>query len=1645
MDERPSLFADRLSALPQRFNERLRPRRVVPFLKGTLKWLGLSAVFVSATAGGLVLHLNTGESRRVTQHAVNALLAPVLRGRIELGPIDELSLVHAHVAEARFYDPDGEEVIAARGIDGRIDTLRLLRDLFAGSGPITLHFPRARVEHADVTLRPDADLIPTLAWTFFPRSTAAPSSAPSRPIVIDLPAIEIGDAHVEGDVGVPISGDVNRVGAAVYVRTDQTVTVDVRETGIALRKVVPGELSGSASYHLDVDLRSVELRQAELGREAQDPIRMHADLGGSLIAPDAPELTPVPVSATAELEGLHLVGKVDLPAIDPAALRKHFPWMPIYAPVSSTRIWVDGELPALGFSANAEIVQAGEPAPVELSGSLEIARGLRLLLDIGTRGLDTRVIVPEAPAFAVDGRARIRVALDQGADTPRVGLELATQRALGYGTALPPIDGVLDVVDGKLIGSVTLLEEGLPVDGRFTVDGGRVSFSAIGGADELAAVPRLAAVGRGGVRARVDGDLLDGVVKAKIVGSAWAATFGLGADAPGFDRAAVEAEVSGPVDKLELTGTVNAHGARAMGERVDDLLLRAKGPLLSPHVSVALTDKVRGDATVSGDVSIPERSAANVAFDLKREGETAKGTLSRVSVGSGGFQVEGLAIKEGSVGNISGSLRVDRGELLGALRGENVDLSRLRRLLALPGPFEGLANVDVHVERSARGRKGAIELELEGGHFGAVDGVSARVSAKLEGDRVEGSGFVRLVDEATAAQREEAKGNRDLLLCDGPIAELRFSDVSGTLKGPLLSVGTWKAAVGSADLAADNLDLGCLARRFPEPFSGVDSVRGLLSARATVQRESGDPFPSISDGSLATRGLELVGKRRGWASKALDLALTLSASGRTGEVEGNLTVVDETVLARVALKTTLSWGHLFASAEARNTELVGAPIALRLTVPSRSFDSLRSLPEPLASKLPALDGEASLLLELNGVLKSPSVYLSAQGFGVAARAANSGGKQWMPPLNLDLTGSYEPSTGRAIGGLSMAVDRAPAATISAAVDLPVEALPTLFNDTPVPWKADATADFYDLPLHAIPEIADREIAGALSGRISFLGINERPHAKVELVIPSLRVQDSYLKATMKGEVDAIDDKAPESSQARLQVELEDQSEGRLQVLGYAGVTFADRVVPQPDWNSSGGLIVGAKDFEISAFYPFVAGVLTKLDGTLNGGLHLEWGELEQAAKGRVKSADLSLSDVVAYIPQFGQELHDGHATIRAEPPRADGKQDIQINNVEAQGIAGRVHGYATATLDGLLFDRGVGSLFIDEGQELPVTVEGVPLGKVRGEARFAVAPDPEGIVLDVRIPTARFDLPASSSRDVQPLDDARGVHISPELTPASDVRDPNALRYKLNVAIDDVEVKSTQLNLHLKSSEVAPIALVLSDRLHAQGDVLLKDGSIVLNKKKFEIDEGLVRLRDEETGNPYVNLTAHWESTAGSRVFVDYVGLLKPISDDKIRFRSDPPRTQDQIVRLLVFGESDKVDGESASATNLAGSVIGGNVATSLANDLIASAFGGVLRDVLALNVGTTETGGGYLGAKIDIAQFSFGGSVEQAEQATTTSSTARAGGCGDFFFDYKISTHWSLRGSGAYCDFGGQTVGASSSNQDGISLGLDVLWQYRY
>ncbi|MBL9025222.1 MAG: translocation/assembly module TamB domain-containing protein [Myxococcales bacterium] len=1662
MEDRPSLLPERLSALPQRLSAVFKPRRGRRYAARVAAGLGLGSVFLASTVAGLLLHLSTEEARRVTQRAANALLPSVLDGRIELGEIEELSLTHARIGQVWIYDPAGHEVIHAEGVDARVSTLRLLRSIFLEDGPVRLTISRTRIERANVSFFTDDANIPTLATTFLPRDKTPSVGPPGRAFVLRMPRIEIGEARAAGSVGVDIDADVRRVGASVYVDTSDFVAVDVDRAHVTERSLLETRLSGAASYHMRYDLLDDDARIAEHGPHPPDRLSMTGELSGTIGS--------IPASAVATMVGLDLEARAVLPSVEPKPLAEVIPWLALTRTVSA-RASVSGSLPHLSFEGSAEIPQGAGMGTVTAEGALDFQDGLELRADALAEEVDPRLLSESIPEARISGRARVDVTVPKD-QAPAIGIELATRAAEIGGQILPAVDAVVALHEGEVLASATVYEAGIPLDVRLALTkDGAVRYSAVGESSDVAESPRVAPYLAGAGRLRVDGSYRQGSLDTTVQVDLRGATTRVG---PAMSAAttSVVAKVTGSLDALEVDGRLGAKGLTLFDEQLDQVDLVAKGPLLAPVVSASVKDAERGSIEAAGKVSVPDKSITNLSAKIARAGVEARGRAARISIGPSGPVVTGLSVTGTDLGEVDASLSVDRGDLVGKLSGRDVDLDKLARLLGLPLAVEGLASFDVDVDRTNAGRVGHIELELEDGKLLGVDGVSTRVSAKLSGRDVKVTGFVRLVDDAPADIRSEAL-KRGLLgssaLCDGVVAELRFADAKASLEGALLDPRAWRRAIGSADLVAENWNLACLAERLPGRSNPFEEVAGIATARARLARRQGDPEPSVEDFALATRGLVVVTKEAGFESRRLDLTAEGGFDGKTGTASLETIVRGSAFRAEATAAAILDLAKLLDPAT-RQASLKNTQFEVNLTLPRRPLSELAALPDPLGESIPALDGELRLEVEAWGTPAHPELAVHAKGFGVAQRTASTLSSPLLPPLDLALDTTFDPTENRIDADLEITVDKRAVAAGTAAVEADLRKL-LMPDEQPFTWKADLFAQLFDLPLASLPILADRNVTGMVSGRLSLKGLHDQPSVDGALSFRDVTVGDvgfdGRVEATIAprakediagvdtGAIDAVAT-AQRAGDASLRVDIDQTDGGGLQVLAYAGASWDDLVVPTVDTQSAGGFALSAKRFRLGTLHPLVADVVSRLDGRVEGSMAVEWGRLGEAMQGRFSDAKLDLSDVVVFIPQLGQELRDGRGAIRlGAASRGRTGQEINLERFEARGTSGRIEGEASAAFQGLRFLEATGKLSIKQGEELPITVEGVPIGKARGEAALTLTPTNPGdasqrireLNLGVKLSNTLIQLPASSGRNVQSLDPARGVLVLQPIEAPQEKRSGEALRWIVTVEVDDAAVQSSMLDTRLSTVSGAPVRVVLSDRLHASGDVALTRGFIQLQDRRFVIDQALVRLRDEDASNPYVNLTAHWDAADGSRIFVDYVGVLQPITDDKIKFRSDPPRSQAEILALLIFGETD-ASGTGGTANSLVGTV-GSTVATSIAGDLVSAVFGGVIQDV-AVNVGATEQGN-YYGAQVSVAEdWRIGGQYEQlggSSNSTTNTSGGtvgqRRGGCADLFADWSFARNWSIRGSTGYCSYEDDTTSGSSSQQ--FNLGIDVLWQYRY
>ncbi|WP_437720028.1 translocation/assembly module TamB domain-containing protein [Sorangium sp. So ce861] len=1660
------------------------PRRPSPRAPGRMRRaasaaaaaLGLALVFTGATAVGVALHLDMPAARRVARDATNRLLGSLFYGRIVADEIDRLGLNGVRIRSAVAIDPRGNKVIRASGIAARADVLSIVRGALLGTGALRVEVPSIRVERVEVLVQDNGAGGVTLGDTFEPLPPSRPPSsapeAPPREVVIALSRIEIGRGWVHGQLAPPraLDADISRLVGSVHVGPDG-VAVDVDQTGLVDRAFLPARTAGTANYHL----------------RAGEKVRMWSSFAG--------RLADIEITARAVLDEEHLEAHASVPRATPEQLRSLVPDHPLTEPVAA-RVVVNGHLPQLDVVASFSADPAGPAGgSVALAGRLDVTGPVRLDADVQARDVDLRLFgvrfssdatgdeapartgaapartgaapartgaaatkaAPEEAATSITAEGRARVELG---DELRLTVEARTEPAELLGERVPAADVHLVLDRGELHVRTHLHEPGAPIDAVVSLlPGGQgIRFAATADIPAIAAAPRLAGPVDGAGRVRVAGSLRDGALDAQVEGAF--ARLRVGPDLA-LASARFGGRVTGPLDALAVSGSLSGQEALAGGRTFDEVTAQISGPLAAPKLRATVTD---GDDALDASARLSSATLAlrDVELQLKRDGAVVAGKIAAIDPSAGGLAVEGLELASPELGSLKGRLAVRGDDVTGRLQGDDIDLGRLARMLGIPLRVRGRADVDVALDQDRKtGRSGHVRLDLTGGEVAFLSGVSARLTATFERDQLKADGLVRI--DAAAPQpaggRAASGASSDtssgawagaLPRCAGTLASVRVSGAEGTLKGPLLRAETWAGLVGQAEVAADDWDLGCLARLMPIAHL-VSEVRGKLTTRFRVSRAPGEAFPSLHDALVRTQGLALAGPHRlgaerpAWESRFIDAQLKGSLDGTTGRAEAALTLYDGGLLADASGSIDLDLAALAGPAAGRWPSLLRSPIAAQVSFPRRAVDELTTLPSFVRDALPPLAGELRIDAYAGGTLARPSLTARTLWWGLTyAPPGATGATDLLFPTDLDAWLTYDSEKAT----LDAHVTRGPdeIATARAEVIAPLDRLladpsPRALRGAPPPpaWTGRFRATLRDVPLGEIPLLGDSGIGGRVSGEIEMRDLNVAPTLTAHLTLPGVTIGSDL--AFERGVLALRIDPKRGADRGELRVTelaLEGPRGGKLRANAYASVRFRHGFLPIPDGERT-DLALSAERFRLAALQPLVGGLLSKIDGTLDGDLRVELGGASGDEGGNVR-AQLEVRDGVVHIPELGQELRDVAARVTA-----DGGV-VRIEGLRAAGTTGQAQGWALLRLNGLALRDGAGALTIADDQALPLTLEGVPLGTASGMLSFIAEKKPGELALYATVPRLRLTLPATSSRDVQPLGDNPDISVSHPLGPEKQKRAADALRYAMTFDVRDAAIGGAGLRLWLRSDEGAPPRVVIGEDVRVSGGIVITRGALEIYGKTFEIEGGRVRLREEEASNPHLNATAHWDAPDGTRIHVAFNGNLRPITERSLRFTSSPPSSQQDILARLLFG-ADFSDGAQAAGAETPAGVAVGRVAASVGSELATAQFNALLSGIAPLRGLSTRfgtTADGTLRTSLvyrlndDLtAQATF---QEGSVQGTTSESGPTPGGTAsergtrtEVTIDWRFDEHWTLRG----------TVGVDERQT--TSGMLDLLWHYRY
>jgi hypothetical protein len=314
--------------------------------------------------------------------------------------------------------------------------------------------------------------------------------------------------------------------------------------------------------------------------------------------------------------------------------------------------------------------------------------------------------------------------------------------------------------------------------------------------------------------------------------------------------------------------------------------------------------------------------------------------------------------------------------------------------------------------------------------------------------------------------------------------------------------------------------------------------------------------------------------------------------------------------------------------------LADVPFELEVHLPRRAISELDTLPSPLRQLIPRLAGEIRVDAELSGTPSAPYAYLSAQAFRLGSAGADAI-DSLVPPIDLRLGATYEADDAKLGAELEVLHEGVEVAHVSAAVEVAIEELATSRRPA---GRAACTPSCSSCRSPRSRCSPTETSPGSLRGRSRSRGstsagaerrhrapvlgprrvLRRRPDLRSHLLERARRTRPGRRRrARADDEVLGAGD---------LRIDLEGQDGGAIQILAHAGFRWEGRSIPLLNRERRGGLVASAERFRLAAAFPFVSDSVSRLDGYLDGKVALEWGRIEDAARGRVALADLRVSE-----------------------------------------------------------------------------------------------------------------------------------------------------------------------------------------------------------------------------------------------------------------------------------------------------------------------------------------------------------------------------------------------------------------------------------
>ncbi|WP_437476602.1 translocation/assembly module TamB domain-containing protein [Sorangium sp. So ce1014] len=1607
--------------------------------------IGLGGVFVAAVGVGAVVHLNTASTRNLTRQLVNDILRSSLQGEIEIARIDRLGLFTAEVSAVTVRHPGGAELLRVSGVHAEFNAPSIVRELVLGDGDLAITIPLVRVADADVLLEQDPQGALTLAEAFTPKPSEEPPAEEGRPLRLELSRVVLDHAAVHGTVapGSPIDATIEDVAGGIVVADRSQYALE--RLRITERRLLP----------VPVEVTSIS---GNVSVPADAPMELTAKLEGSVGA--------IPLTAEGTLKDERLSARISSARVTPEAALAIDPSVPLARPLS-VLITADGALSDLAVTARVAVLDPlvtddAVTGEITARARLNALDPRRITAEVRIAELDPRAFAGTAPAARVSAEARGEIHLDAEGG-PRIVGEAKTEPFLVVGQRVPALDARATFERGALRAAATIHEPGAPIEATVALSGeGEIQFEAQSEIPSLSAVQHVPSGIHGSAALHVEGalkdDALDARATVRVAGLRVGSELRLG-------RGELQARATGPLDKLTIEGAFRGADLRAQQYAFSHVAASAAGPATAPRVRVSLASAERR-ITASADLDIERSEARRIRVEVARGEDEMTAQAARVAWG-GGIALRGLELRGDGVGELQGNLSLTGNEVEGDLRGTAIHLERIAEIAGVPLGVGGLANLDVSMHGRGKRRAGHVQVELEDGSIpGVTPRLSMNMTARVDGEALKADGLVRLIappepppGRSREAERQGATPGEpsatigDLArrqktppppVCQGAIARVLVDGSAAQLRGPLLSGRTWQTVTGAARMDADAWQLGCLAQASPVPLA-LSELAGRLTARLAVVREAGERLPSVRSLLIRTEGLRAAGPvdeetgAPAWVSRKLDARIAGDLDAKTGDAHVTLSVFDRQLVAELSAAFDADLPALLADPVAA---LPRMPVAAHLRVPRRRLNDLAEL-AAFGKRTPVLSGAAGLDVYFAGTMAEPRLVARA----MASNVGGAGGPSPLGKLRLDTLLVYD--------GRDAALDayafRGQRTYMTATAKLGANAAALLGGAQGGPrfTRGSLEAKIADLPLAEIPVLADMQISGQARGEVAVRGLFEpAPEVVARLEFPGLKLGPDVEYETAEVSFNIAPPGDAGRTAAVANVRLVGRDGGRLEAKAEAPVVWEANAIPTLTDDQNAEVSLAVDRFRLAALEPFLQGSVNRLDGTLDGEVRLGLGA--QAGF----SGQMRLTGGLVHVATIGQPFENASFRVTASP-----SGELRIDDIHAEAGSGQVRGKATLQMEGFAFRSARAELEIPEGRDLPIALEGVPMGDARGRVVLAAESRDEQIAVRVEVPTLHVTLPPTIGRSVQPLDENEDVTTSAPLSreeyearrapaePTDQAKgSAGGTPLVMEVHLGRIGIEGDMVQASLSGDPAHPLRIQVAEETRIDGNVNILSGKLEVIGKEFEIEPGVVALQGDPS-NPYLNVKAFHDTREGTRIFIDYVGELNPITEEKITFRSEPPRPENEVIAELLLGKQ-YAEGTLAGGTSTeepgsgGGSNAAGGVAAGVGTGLASAQINMILQSIGPLQnfetqLDTTDEGAlkttvGYqLGEQVTASASYEAGPTGQGQGAGSPSSPAAARARTEVSLEWRFRRDWSVR------------AGMATGESPGTTL--DLLWKHRY